>query len=98
MTAPTRIGRSATCAAACTVCLVIGSTVGSMSVEFSGQSRKSGCGSWPSRILVIRWMVSDKWLLVTERARPIASMPRPGMLPCTIPTRTLPAEVAAGSA
>ena len=52
---------------------------------------------WPSRTLVIRSMVSDRWLLVTERARPIASMPRPGMLPCTIPTRTLPAAVAAGS-
>ncbi len=59
-----------------------------MSVEFSGQRMKSGWGTWPSLAFTIRLMVSERWLLVTERARPRASIPRPGTLPCTMPTVT----------
>ena len=49
ITAPTRIGRPAIVAAACTVRPVTGSRVGSMSVEFSGHRMKSGIGATPSR-------------------------------------------------
>ncbi len=62
-----------------------------MSVEFSGQRMKSGIGASPSRAFTIRLMVSLRWLLVTDRIRPSASIPRPGTLPCTMPTRTEPA-------
>ena len=59
-----------------------------MSVEFSGHRMKSGCATCPSRALTVRLTVSARWLLVTVRARPSASTPRPGTLPCTMPTFT----------
>ena len=62
-----------------------------MSVEFSGQRMKSGIGASPSLAFTIRLMVSLRWLLVTDRIRPRASIPRPGTLPCTMPTCTEPA-------
>ena len=68
-----------------------------MSVEFSGQSRKSGTGVRPSRACAISATLSERWLLVTVRARPSASIPRPGTLPWTTPTVTVPSRPASGS-
>ena len=87
---------SAISEAAWTVVWVRPSRIGSISVEFSGHRTKSGRRTSPNRARVIRLIVSDRWLLVTDRARPRASIPRPGTLPCTMPTWTagpLPGQV-----
>ena len=73
---------------------------GSMSLEFSGQITRSGCGARPARTRAARSRVPRAWLSRTARRSALNSSPGSGTLPWTAATCTLrpPAEGTRGTA
>ena len=63
-----------------------GSRNGSISEPFSGHTTKSGCGSVPASMAAASASVCSTWLSRTTRSSDMASMPVPGVPPCTTAT------------
>ena len=87
-TVPTRIGTPIAVAAAAICWAASGLRSGSMSLEFSGQTTRSGCGCRPAATSAASCWVARTWLSSTARRWALKSRPRRGTLPCTIATVT----------
>ncbi len=99
-TAPTRIGALIARAARSIWAAASALRSGSMSLEFSGQITRSGCGLRPAATSAASCSVTRTWLSSTARRWALNSRPSRGTLPCTaamVATRSGPPPPCGGT-